>query len=100
MNILAATTTEKNKNNIFNVAIGDRTSLNKLLDLLKESLLNNGIKTQSTTIYQEFRVGDVRHSQADISKAIKLLGYAPYYDLKSGIDESMLWYVRDSRQVD
>lgn len=93
MNILAATAEAKNKDNVFNVAISDRTSLNELFELINKSLMKNGVKTKGTPIYQEFRAGDVRHSQADISKAVKLLGYSPSHNISAGIDKVMPWYI-------
>jgi UDP-N-acetylglucosamine/UDP-N-acetylgalactosamine 4-epimerase len=95
MNILAATAEAKDKDNVFNVAISDRTSLNELFKLIKKSLKKNGIETQGLPIYQEFRAGDVRHSQADISKAVQLLGYAPSHNISAGIDEAMPWYIHN-----
>jgi UDP-N-acetylglucosamine 4-epimerase len=47
--------------------------------------------------YNDFRVGDVRHSQADISKAEKLLGYHPEFKIKDGISKAMPWYVEAKR---
>ena len=95
MNILAATAKAVNKDNIFNVAISDRTSLNKLFDLIKGSMEANGIETHASPIYQDFREGDVRHSQADISKAIQLLGYAPSHNISAGINRAMPWYIHN-----
>ena len=95
MNILAATAEAKDKDNVFNVAISDRTSLNELFKLIKKSLKKNGIETQGLPIYQEFRAGDVRHSQANISKAAQLLGYAPSHNISAGIDEAMPWYIHN-----
>jgi len=48
---------------------------------------------ETKPIYQDFRAGDVRHSQADITKAITLLKYEPIQDIKQGLDEAMDWYV-------
>lgn len=93
MNILAATADAKNKDNVFNVAISDRTSLNELFELINKNLLKNGVKTKAAPIYQEFRAGDVRHSHADISKAVKLLGYSPSHNISSGIDKAVSWYI-------
>ncbi|MDO9147306.1 MAG: LPS biosynthesis protein WbpP, partial [Hydrogenophaga sp.] len=44
-------------------------------------------------VYRDFRAGDVRHSQADVSKARRLLGYAPTHRLADGVAEAMPWYV-------
>ena len=49
---------------------------------------------KKSPIYRDFRAGDVRHSQADISKATKLLGYAPIHVISEGLDEAMDWYVQ------
>jgi len=92
-NILAATSNDEAKNNVFNVALGDRTTLNILFDSLKDALEENDISYNKSPVYREFRAGDVRHSQADISKASKLLGYAPEYRIQAGIAKAMTWYV-------
>jgi UDP-N-acetylglucosamine/UDP-N-acetylgalactosamine 4-epimerase len=97
MNILAATASDDCKDNVFNVAFSDRTSLNELFDLIKENLQKNGIEVDQSPIYQDFRAGDVRHSQADISKARKVLGYSPTYDISSGIAKAMPWYIKNCR---
>ncbi|EJL6282467.1 Vi polysaccharide biosynthesis UDP-N-acetylglucosaminuronic acid C-4 epimerase TviC, partial [Vibrio cholerae] len=77
MNILAATASEEAKNKVYNVAVGDRTTLNDLFSAINFGLLNNAINFSLEPIYRDFRAGDVRHSQADISKAKELLGYSP-----------------------
>ena len=93
-NILAATADQEAKNQVYNVALGDRTSLNFLFDSLKEALQSNGISYQKKPEYRDFRAGDVRHSQADISKAQSMLGYAPEFKIGEGISKAMPWYVR------
>ena len=93
MNILAATSAPEARNEIYNVALGDRTTLNQLFDALRTALSNNGVNYENSACYREFRAGDVRHSQANISKAQKLLGYEPEYNIYSGIDKAMPWYV-------
>lgn len=98
VNILAATCNEAAKNNVYNVAVGGRTTLNDLYEEIKVQLNNNGIDTDKKPIYKEFRVGDVRHSQADVSKAKALLGYEPQYDIIDGIKEAMPWYVEALKQ--
>ena len=92
-NILAATSKDEAKNNVFNVAVGDRTTLNILFDSLKLALDKNGVSYDKSPVYREFRAGDVRHSQADIGKASNLLGYDPEYRIQSGIEKAMTWYV-------
>jgi UDP-N-acetylglucosamine 4-epimerase len=93
MNILAATAADEAKAHVYNVAVGDRTTLNTLYKSLQHSLRVNGIENQSTPTYREFRSGDVRHSQADITKAKTLLGYDPQYKIQKGIDKAMAWYI-------
>ncbi|WP_441002140.1 NAD-dependent epimerase/dehydratase family protein [Pseudocolwellia agarivorans] len=92
-NILAATSNDEAKNNVYNVAVGDRTTLNILFDSLKSALGTNDIAYDKSPVYREFRAGDVRHSQADIGKAKSLLGYDPEFRIQSGIEKAMSWYV-------
>lgn len=95
MNLLAATTiTEEAKDNIYNVAVGDRTTLNDLFYAIKNALGNNDIRVMNKPIYRDFRIGDVRHSQADVSKAKQYLGYTPSHNILNGIYESISWYIR------
>ena len=97
-NLLAATSSNAAAvNQIFNVAVGDRTSLNALYAALKHSLAPRfphllDAKPQ----HQDFRAGDVRHSLADISKAASLLGYAPSHRVDEGLAVAMEWYVQHS----
>ena len=93
-NLLAATVqAEEARNQVYNVAVGGRTTLNQLFSYLRESLGENGIQYQKDAIYRDFRAGDVRHSQADVSKANNLLGYDPQYTIEQGIKKAMPWYV-------
>jgi UDP-N-acetylglucosamine 4-epimerase len=92
-NILAATADDAGKNQVYNVALGDRTSLNTLFDSLKVALKANGVNYDKSAIYQNFRAGDVLHSQADISKAKNLLGFEPEFKIQQGIDKAMPWYI-------
>lgn len=93
MNILAATASDDAKNNVFNVAVGDRTTLNELFQAIKEALEENSVNVALAPEYRDFRAGDVRHSQADISKAQNLLGYQPEFRIKQGIAKAMPWYI-------
>lgn len=93
INILAATANAEVRNNIFNVAVGERTTLNTLYKSIRNSLNSNDIVNSSEPTYREFRAGDVRHSQADISKAKSLLGYDPQFKIQQGIDIAMPWYI-------
>ncbi|WP_217474610.1 NAD-dependent epimerase/dehydratase family protein [Stutzerimonas stutzeri] len=94
-NLLAATSIEKcSLNQVYNVAVNARTSLNELFHLLKDELDERGMTvTQRQPFYRDFREGDVRHSQADINKVKNLLGYVPCYDVKIGISSAMPWYL-------
>ena len=99
-NLLAATTTSQDAlNQIYNVAVGDRTTLNTLFDLLRSNLLTYGVSPQVQPIHQDFRAGDVLHSQADISKAIRLLGYQPSHNIAQGIAQSLGWYATNISQL-
>ncbi|MBO2560425.1 Vi polysaccharide biosynthesis UDP-N-acetylglucosaminuronic acid C-4 epimerase TviC [Shewanella algae] len=96
MNILAATTSDENKNEIYNVALGDRTSLNELKSYIKLALLDRGVSCNNNVIFRDFRSGDVRHSQADISKSVKKLGYKPEFRVSEGLSLSMDWYIENN----
>jgi len=92
-NILAATANDDAKNQVYNVAVGGRTTLNTLFMALKDNLNVNGIDYSQAPIYRDFREGDVRHSQANISKIQGALGYDPQFDVVQGIKKAMPWYV-------
>ena len=92
-NILAATATDAAKNEVYNVAVGGRTTLNTLFSALKEHLSTNGVNYTQEVVYRDFREGDVRHSQADISKIQQALGYTPQFDIIQGIEKAMPWYI-------
>lgn len=92
-NILAATAADEAKDHVYNVAVGDRTTLNDLFGAIKIALDENDIDVAQLPVYREFRSGDVRHSQADVSKAKRLLGYAPTHVIKQGIAVAMPWYI-------
>lgn len=95
MNILAATASDDVKDQVYNVAVGDRTTLNTLFAAIRQALVSEGAEvSQLKPEYRDFRAGDVRHSQADIAKARRLLGYEPQYRIEQGIAEAMGWYVK------
>lgn len=98
MNILAATAPDEAKDQVYNVAVGDRTTLNDLFIAIKNALIKNDIDVKIEPTYRDFRAGDVRHSQADISKAKNSLGYAPEFVISQGIDNAMHWYVASLNQ--
>ena len=94
-NILAATAADEAKNQVYNVAVGDRTTLNDLYAAIQVALLENSINYAKSAVYREFRAGDVRHSQASIAKIQQALGYAPEYPIAEGIQLAMRWYVNN-----
>ena len=93
-NILAALAQPEGINQVYNVAFNARTSLTELFEYLAKALGNNGIVYDKPPVYSDFRAGDVRHSQADISKAKQLLGYEPVHNIVQGLEVSMPWYTQ------
>ncbi len=93
-NILAAMAPAEARNHVYNVAVSGRTTLNQLYGYLAQQLGTQGVQYDKKPVYQEFRAGDVRHSQADISKAGKLLGYHPLHDVLQGLEVAMPWYTQ------
>ena len=96
-NLLAATTTNPGAaNQVYNVAVGERTTLNELFLVLQATLRRrHPALHDAKPVYRDFRAGDVRHSLADISKARQLLGYAPTHSLAQGLELAMDWYRRN-----
>ena len=96
-NLLAALTGNPEAlNQVYNVALNERTSLNQLFAMQRALLVQAFPQVQDRRpIYQDFREGDVRHSQADISKAARLLGYAPTHRIGEGLKQAMDWYVKN-----
>ena len=93
-NLLAATTTKAAAlNQVYNIAVGVPTTLNELFELLVNHL-HPGVPAakRPQPVYSDFRVGDVRHSHADISKAKRLLGFRPTHRLAEGLSAAMEWY--------
>ncbi|WP_367066195.1 NAD-dependent epimerase/dehydratase family protein [Oryzisolibacter sp. LB2S] len=94
-NILAATATDVGAlNEVYNVAVSGRTTLNVLFREIAAALHENGVPYTRGPVYRDFRKGDVRHSQADVSKAKRLLGYVPSHEIRAGISAAMPWYVK------
>jgi UDP-N-acetylglucosamine 4-epimerase len=96
INLLAATNDNPEAaNQVYNAAVGDRTTLNQLYRQLRLELLPGYLHLQDVQpVYRDFRAGDVRHSLADISKSATLLGYQPTHRIGEGLKEAMVWYVR------
>ncbi|MEQ1594220.1 MAG: NAD-dependent epimerase/dehydratase family protein [Casimicrobium sp.] len=94
-NILAATTTNPEaRNQVYNMALGDRTTLNELFNLIRDNLVPHGVDPNAKPEYRDFRAGDVRHSLADVSKAVTLLGYEPTHRIGRGLDLATPWYLQ------
>ena len=94
-NLLAATSPDPAAvNQVYNVAVGQRTSLNQLFEHLRAMLAPRFAHlARLSPIYRDFRAGDVRHSLADITKANRCLGYAPTHTIGDGLSEAMEWYL-------
>ena len=94
MNLLSICTSNKDAlNNVYNVAFGQRATLNQLVERLKLNLSKYDQKIADIKIiYGPNRIGDIPHSLASIEKAKKLLGYNPMYSFEKGLDEATLWY--------
>jgi len=97
MNILAATTKNKlAQNQVYNVAVGNNTSLNDLLKMILRDMNSlTNVLFDNQPIYREFRKGDIRHSLADISKAQTLLKYYPEFDISLGVKLTVEWYMKN-----
>jgi UDP-N-acetylglucosamine 4-epimerase len=95
-NLLAAMTDRAEAlNQVYNVALAHRTTLNELFTILRELVAAERPDAEGVApLYSAFRAGDVRHSQADIDKARRLLGYVPTHTVLDGLRECLPWYVR------
>lgn len=77
-----------------NVAVGDRTSLNDLFELLRDGLAGWSVSYDRAPVHADFRAGDVRHSLAAIGAAARLIGYSPTHRLAEGLAEALPWYMQ------
>jgi UDP-N-acetylglucosamine/UDP-N-acetylgalactosamine 4-epimerase len=95
-NILAACTTNPAAmNRVYNVAYGERTTLNKLFELIRDNVMQSRPDVHDAKpVYRDFRPGDIRHSLADIGRTRALLGYEPQYSVRDGLEKAAEWYVR------
>jgi UDP-N-acetylglucosamine 4-epimerase len=92
-NILAAHAPAEARNKVYNVAFGQRTSLNELFALIREEVARHKPEAvAATAVHRDFRAGDVRHSLADISRARNLLGFNPLIDVRQGLRFAGDWY--------
>nr|WP_229428054.1 SDR family oxidoreductase [Massilia soli] len=99
-NLLAATSASEAANQVYNVALNERTSLNQLHEMMRAILVVQFPHLENhKPDYVDFRAGDVRHSQADISKAQTMLGFAPTHRIDEGLQQAMAWYVRNLTQT-
>jgi UDP-N-acetylglucosamine 4-epimerase len=98
-NILAATVANPAAvGQVYNVAVGQRTSLNELYRLLRDLIAARHPNLPiGAPHHAEFRQGDVRHSEADIGKAERLLGYRPCWNVRNGLAEALPWYEASAR---
>jgi len=96
MNLLAATTDNDDATDqVYNVALNDRTSLNRLYQMIEDRLIQRTVGLEKKEpIYRDFRAGDVRHSQANINKSKMLLGYHPEYMISTGMNRTIDWYYK------
>ena len=96
-NLLAATVeTNEAFNQAYNIAVGHRTTLDELFELLRDRLAARHPRLAGAKpVYGPFRSGDVMHSLADIGKARRLLGYEPTHSIEQGLDEALDWYERN-----
>lgn len=92
-NLLAATSADEARNQVYNIAVGDRTTLKQLFALVRDHLVPFGVPPNTEPEYRDFRAGDVRHSLADTSKAQRFLGYEPTHRIADGIRSATRWYV-------
>jgi UDP-N-acetylglucosamine 4-epimerase len=109
-NLLAATvnsretkqTTSTNQdlafNQIYNMAVGERTTLKQLFALVRDNLVPFGVSASTEPEYRDFRSGDVRHSLADINKIQSLLSYQPTQKISEGIKAAITWYVANHKK--
>jgi len=94
-NLLASTCKKSiSINQVYNVAVGEKTSLNSLFQLIQDEFLNLDPKFKKVTpVYRDFRAGDIKHSLANIAKASKHFNYQPTHKIAEGIKETVAWYL-------
>lgn len=93
-NLLAAMAPPEGRNQVYNVAVSGRSTLNDLFGFLVKALGNQSVDYGKQPVYADFRPGDVRHSQADVGKAGRLLGYSPTHTVLQGLEVAMPWYTQ------
>ena len=93
-NIKACLSGDDAANHVYNVAYGQKTTLNELFTMIRDRVVTRYPEAaKAEPVYRDFRIGDVRHSLADISKAKKMLGYDPKFSVQTGLDQAAQWYM-------
>ena len=93
INILSALSSKNALNKIYNVGLNKKTNLNNLFKIMTDLVYEiTGVKYKKKPLYKNFRKGDIKHSQADIAKAVRLLGYNPSHDVINGLRETIPHY--------
>jgi nucleoside-diphosphate-sugar epimerase len=96
-NILAAKNDDRTSHDVYNIAFGSSTSLTELFYLIKSNIEDNNFSViQQEPFFRDYRDGDVKHSLANINKAINDLSYNPEYSIEDGLKETMNWYIKNS----
>ncbi|WP_180159092.1 NAD-dependent epimerase/dehydratase family protein [Acinetobacter sp. YH01026] len=98
-NILAATALDVKKSAVYNIAFGERITLNQLYQEISSNLKLIAKLEETQPHYRDFRAGDVRHSLADITKAREILHYQPEYSVRDGLKEAISWYTAEFNKV-
>jgi UDP-N-acetylglucosamine/UDP-N-acetylgalactosamine 4-epimerase len=97
-NLLAATVEDRDATGqVYNVASGERTTLNELYDIIRQKTVERCRVKPLPPVYTEFRAGDIRYSVADVSKITDRLGYSAEHSLEDGIDTALGWYLTTDR---
>jgi UDP-N-acetylglucosamine 4-epimerase len=98
-NVRAALADDEAQDQVYNIAAGGRTSLVELFNLLRDALSRHQVHYDQEPSFAGFRPGDTLHTQADISKAQSLLGFAPTHDITEGLEEALPWYLAMARRI-
>lgn len=93
-NVLAALAGSEAQGEVYNVAVGGRTSLSQLYAMIRDGLEQHQVHYALEPVYGPFRAGDVRHSEADIGKAAVRLGYVPTHDVAAGLERALPYYLK------
>ncbi len=93
-NLLSVCTNDSGAvNQTYNIAFGDRTTLNQLFELIRNTVAQyHPVAQDVKPVYRDFRAGDIHHSLADTGKAKRLLNYDPQYSVKDGMEKAGVWY--------